>query len=173
MYEYFIKLVVPKGVNKVFIHADLECGFDSTEELKRLLQKNTVYFVYVYLNDFPAYDHVSDAIKVTGVSSLIETVRTATIKIKNTIDSRNRYLTLPAGYEVTRVQFDKSSVYGDKTFISVEKTDDPYAGVNMTKIATELCALMCKGNTVALLGEWIMYKENDGAYLFVFMDNKQ
>lgn len=152
MYEYFVKLVVPKGANKVFIHAKLENCFDSTDELKKLLNRNTIYYVWVYLNDFPSYDHVENVVEVEGISNLIDAVRKANIEIKSSIDGRNRYLTLPEEYEVVRVEFNRSTLYGDKTFIEVQKTSDPYAGVNMSKIALDLRATICKGNVVSLGG---------------------
>lgn len=162
MREYFVKVVAKGAMNKVFIHAKVEDVFDDLEQLKRLLEKNTTYFVYVYRNDFPSYDYVDHVIEVKNLSKLIDAVKNANIKIRGKeLAGEDRTLVLPLSYEVKRVTYSPSNLYGNKTFIEIQKVDDPFAGVNMTNIALQLHASICRGNVVSLIGNWRKVKEID------------
>lgn len=169
MKEYFVKVVAKAGLNKVFIHAKIEDVFDDLEQLKKLLEKNTMYFVHVYRNDFPSYDYVTNVIQVKSLSNLIEAVKNANITIKKEeLNKQSRRLELPETYHVVRVEYAPSIVYGNRTFIEVQKLDDPYVGVNMNKVALELHGRVCHGNIVSLPGHWRGIKETPSGNVYTF-----
>lgn len=172
MKEYFVKVVAKAALNKVFIHAKIEDVFDDLDQLRKLLEKNTMYYVHVYRNDFPSYDYVTDVIEVRNLSSLIEAVKNANIKVRKAeLKNQYRTLKLPKMYHVVRTEYAPSVVYGNRTFIEIQKVEDPYAGVNTNRAALELHGKVCHGNVVSLPGHWRMIKENqpfEDVYTFYY-----